>query len=240
MRLLAGLLLLVATPAAAQILPMPDPADPRAGTLVLPTEGVGRLTILPSSGLDLMMPAGERIDTVVLGDPSAFSARVDGSATTLTIRPLRAEARSTLSLMTSVRPYYFELEANEGPLAASRVRLAPVLTLTPLGGSIAIDMAGAVSEASVPAATFVTYKLSGDRSLRPVRVDDDGQRTTIEWAEGQALPATFGIGPTGDEEVADGHMRDGLYVLDRVWAELVFRIDNIKAGARRRVRRVGR
>jgi type IV secretion system protein VirB9 len=46
----------------------------------------------------------------------------------------------------------------------------------------------------------------------------------------------FAIGPTGDEQVVDGYMRDGLFVIDRVHEELVFRIDKAMATARRSVR----
>ena len=224
-------------PATAQVSPVPDAADPRAQTLSLATDGVGRLTVLPATGLILTLPDDERVDTVVLGDPAAFSVQADPAATSLAIRALRENARSTLSMMTSGRAYYFELEAAESPLAASRVRLVGLPSLTPLNAP-APDLA--VPPAPSAPAMEITYKLSGDRSLRPVRVDDDGRRTTIEWAEDQALPATFGIGPTGEEEVADGHMRGGVYILDRVWPELVFRIDKSRARAKRRVRKAAR
>lgn len=72
--------------------------------------------------------------------------------------------------------------------------------------------------------------------MRPASVRDNGAKTVIEYAPGQSLPAVFAIGPTGDEEVVDGYMRDGLFVIDRVHEELVFRIDKAKATARRSVR----
>lgn len=221
----------------AQVSPVPDTVDPRVQTLALPADGVGRLTVLPATGLVLALQEDERVDTMVVGDPTAFSVQADPSAPALVIRTLRENARSTLSVMTTRRAYYFELEASESPLAASRVRLVALPALTPLN-----PLTPSVAVAVVPPAPAleITYKLSGDRSLRPVRVDDDGRRTTIEWSEGQALPATFGIGPTGEEEVADGHMRDGVYVLDRVWPELVFRMDDASAWATRRVRKARR
>lgn len=235
MRGLAALLLTMSMPAMAQVSPLPDTVDPRIQTLALPADGVGRLIVLPATGLLLALPDDERVDTMVLGDPAAFSVQADPGATSLAIRALRQNARSTLSVMTSRRAYYFELEATESPLAASRVRLVPLPALTPLD-----PPAPGVAVASSAPVIETTYKLSGDRSLRPVRVDDDGRRTTIEWAEDQALPATFGIGPTGEEEVADGHMRDGVYVLDRVWSELVFRMDEDRARAKRRVGKTAR
>lgn len=221
----------------AQVSPVPDTVDPRVQTLALPADGVGRLTVLPTTGLVLALRDDERVDTTVLGDPAAFSVQADPSAPALAIRALRENARSTLSVMTSKRAYYFELEAAVSPLAATRVRLVALPALTPLNP---LTPGGVAAVAISSPALEITYRLSGDRSLRPVRVDDDGRRTTIEWAEGQALPATFGIGPTGQEEVADGHMRDGVYVLDRVWPELVFRMDDARARATRRVRKARR
>jgi len=85
-----------------------------------------------------------------------------------------------------------------------------------------------------PGLPAVTWKVRGDRSVHPAKIHDDGFRTYLEWRPEQSLPAVFAIGPTGAEEVVDGYMRDGVFVLDRVYAELVFRIDGDKAIATRR------
>ena len=77
------------------------------------------------------------------------------------------------------------------------------------------------------------YRLRGDRSVRPLQIGDDGTRTRILFAPGQALPAIFAIGPTGDEEVVNGYMRGDAFEIDRVYERLVFRIDKDKATARR-------
>jgi type IV secretion system protein VirB9 len=91
------------------------------------------------------------------------------------------------------------------------------------------------------AATLVVtnYKLSGDRSLLPAAMSDDGRRTYIQWGEYQSLPAVFGIGPTGQEEVVDGYVRDGKFTIDRVYGQIVFRIDKRQAIARRLGKKVG-
>ncbi len=80
-----------------------------------------------------------------------------------------------------------------------------------------------------------TWKLTGDHSLRPLAIRDDGARIYLEWGAEQRMPAVFAVSPTGGEEVVDGYMRNGLFVIDRVHPKLVFRIDRFKAGAARRV-----
>ena len=75
--------------------------------------------------------------------------------------------------------------------------------------------------------------MRGDRAVRPADLSDDGYKTRITYAPGQVLPAVFAIGPTGEEEVVNGYMRGDVFVIDRVYGELVFRIDKEAATARR-------
>tara|TARA_Y100000815_G_scaffold64543_1_gene53140 strand:+ start:2327 stop:2740 length:414 start_codon:yes stop_codon:yes gene_type:complete len=78
-----------------------------------------------------------------------------------------------------------------------------------------------------------SYRVRGTDALKPASVRDDGEKTYIRFAPDQLLPAIFAISPTGDETLTNGYMRGEEFVLDRVWQELVFRIDGKKATARR-------
>ena len=96
-------------------------------------------------------------------------------------------------------------------------------------------LATATAASAEPArqAERAVYRLSGARALAPTRIWDDGARTYIVWPAEVELPAVFSIGSDGREMLADGLMRDGQYVLDRVHTSLVFRIDRTVAKARR-------
>lgn len=89
---------------------------------------------------------------------------------------------------------------------------------------------------ALPGARVWNYRVSGDKAVRPAAITDDGVRTTIAFAEGVSLPAVFVIGPGGGEQLVNGYMRDGRFVIDEVWRELVFRIDGKKARAKRNPR----
>ncbi len=80
-----------------------------------------------------------------------------------------------------------------------------------------------------------SYRLRGDDPVRPQIIRDDAAKTYITYGDGQPLPAVFALGATGEEEVVNGYMRGGNYVIDRVYSELVFRIDGDRATARRNV-----
>lgn len=78
-----------------------------------------------------------------------------------------------------------------------------------------------------------SYRLSGERSLRPSRIGDDGVHMYLEWSEEQALPAVFAVNALGEEEMVDGYMRQGIFTIDRVHHALVFRIGKKQARAER-------
>lgn len=78
-----------------------------------------------------------------------------------------------------------------------------------------------------------SYRLSGEKSLRPSRIGDDGVHMYLEWSEDQALPAVFALNAIGEEEMVDGYMRAGIFTIDRVHRALVFRIGKKRASAER-------
>jgi type IV secretion system protein VirB9 len=93
---------------------------------------------------------------------------------------------------------------------------------------------GAQADAGINAAQPVaSYRLSGEKSLRPVRIRDDGVHMYLEWSEEQALPAVFALNAVGEEEMVDGYMRAGVFTIDRVHGSLVFRIGKKRALAKR-------
>lgn len=92
------------------------------------------------------------------------------------------------------------------------------------------------SDAAIPDAPRsapARYRLSGDKSVMPIGISDDGRKTTIAWSKAQALPVVFALGAHGQEEVVNGYMRQDRYVIDRVFDALVFRIDKDVARAQR-------
>lgn len=212
-----------ATPLGAQVTPAPGPEDPRLQTLVQPQGERARLVAFPEASLTLIMASGERIQRVVLSDDSAFRVAVTGDADSVSITPLRPGAAAAMAIETDIGRREFDLETGRGLAAAYVVRL--VEAVEDFRQDLLPDLETMVGR----------YRLKGDRSLRPQRIADDGYKTYIEWGLEQSIPAVLGIGPTGDEEVVAGFMREGIFTIDRVYSELVFRIDKEKTTAIREV-----
>jgi type IV secretion system protein VirB9 len=219
----AALLALLAAPVAAtaQVSPMPSYDDPRLQTVVYRSDEPVRLVAYPGANLTLMFLPGERIERVVLSDQNAFRVSVVGANDSLNIQALRPDANASMSVETGARRYAFALETGEGLAAAYVVRFVN-------------ETSGEqVSTPPPPELMTGAYRVSGSNRVRPARISDDGRRTYIEWGEYQALPAVFAVGASDEEEVVDGYMRGGVFTIDRIYSELVFRIDDERARARR-------
>lgn len=220
-RLIPALLLAMAGPAAAQLSPVPSFDDPRIQTVVWQPGAPIRLVSFPDSSLMLMFHSGETIERAVLSDGSAFRAAVVGYGDAIELTPQREGVTAALRVETSLRTYEFSLETGEGLAAAFMVRLVP-------GSDVPQPASG-----PAPDAIRTTYRLTGDRVVRPDSIFDDGTRTYIEWHPDRTLPAVFGVGPDESEEVVAGYMRDGIFVIDQIYPALVFRFNKEKATATR-------
>jgi type IV secretion system protein VirB9 len=223
----AAAMLAPLSPLAAQLVPTPGLDTPRIQKATWQEGEAVLLTALPETALTVMLEPGEMIERVSLkGDP-AWQFTISAEADSFQVTPLRGALPANVTIDSDRRSYSFALEVGEGLQAAYLVRLTFGSAGTP--PPVRLPARDEASSAQL----FRAYRLKGDRSVRPLSISDDGHRTVIEYAPDQALPAVFAIGPTGAEEVVDGHMRDGRFVIDRVHAELVFRIDKAKATATR-------
>jgi type IV secretion system protein VirB9 len=223
----ALLLLAAGAPLGAQTAPQPGAEDPRLQTLVERPGETARLVAFPNASLTLIMRPGERVQRIVLSDSSAFRVAVTGDNDSVSVTPLRPGALARMQVETGTGNHQFQLETGRGLAAAYVVRL--------VGASAETSEAAPTAAAGRPdfSAMAGHYRVDGDRTLRPVQIADDGAKTYIEWGREQSIPAVLGIGPTGDEEVVAGFMRDDIFTIDRVYSELVFRIDKHKTVAMR-------
>jgi len=222
----------LALPAAAQMVPSPCPDTPRVQTLQYQPNTTVVLTALPLATLTVTLEPGEMIQRATLGESNSWDVSITTELDSFQVTPKALASPARLFIETNVRSYTFTLETGEGLLAAYLVRFrfgepsVPPQHIEPL---TQIHKEG----------LDWSYRVRGDRSVRPASIRDDGKKTVIEYGVGQSLPAVFAIGPSGDEEVVDGYMRHGKFVIDRVHPRLVFRIDKEKATARRNSRKDG-
>jgi type IV secretion system protein VirB9 len=204
------------------MLPQPSASHPRIQSIEWAAGQEVILTALPKTGLTVLLEPGEQIRRVSVDNQDQLDVRVSAELDSVLVIPLIDDTKTGILVQTDRRDYRFSVQTAFSLSAAYLVQFT-------------FDESSPDSQVAAPEPTGQswTYRLKGDKIVRPAQINDDGVRTSIVFGAEQALPAVFAIGPGGDEQVVNGYMRDGIFVIDRVYAELVFRIDKEKATARR-------
>ena len=181
------------------------------------------LTIMPKTGLTVLFESGEQIERIEVSDLSALDIRVSDELDSFLMLPQVDPLEGRLMVYTSRRTYPMRLRSGTTDYTAYLVRYEYP--------NEAAEGPNDVSELA-PRGHW-SYAIRGDNSVRPAGIWDDGNRTYINYRSEQPLPAVFAIGASGEEEVVNGYMRGERFVIDRIYPELVFRIDKERARARR-------
>ncbi|MFL6844351.1 MAG: TrbG/VirB9 family P-type conjugative transfer protein [Allosphingosinicella sp.] len=224
--LILGCSALAAAPLEAQVRPRPGTEDPRIQSVDFVPDQVVVLSGATGYQLTLELSPDEQVETVAVGDASAWQVVANHRGDHLFIKAAVDGVSTNMTVITTVRTYNFELvPANSGEMAYTvRFRYPP---------PDAPD-----TEELANAAVEGRYHIDGDKALRPSEMSDDGVHTYIRWPRDRSLPAVYGLTDTGREVLINGMMRnDDLFVIDSVSRKLVFRIDDRVATATRQSRR---
>lgn len=217
--------LVAAGPLAAQIRPVPGAGDPHIQTVDYNSDQVVELESAPGYELTVALAADEQVESVAVGDSAAFQVSASHSGDHLFIKPLAAGVSTNMTVVTTTRTYAFDLVSLASP--------SPTMAYTVQFDYPQADQPSSSTAAAGPGPIKGAYVLHGDHALRPAAIMDDGQHTYIQWPKSAALPATYFRDDNKVETLANGEMRNGLYVIDSVHRQLIFRIDHHKAEADR-------
>jgi type IV secretion system protein VirB9 len=232
----AAVLILGSAPVAAQIFPHPGNGDPHL-QLVDYSEGrVVELRTSPGYQMMVELSPDEQIQNVAIGDSGSWSVSANREGDRLFIKATAPGSTTNMTVVTSVRTYTFDLVALNAPSADTPYT---VQFRFPAPVSAALDPRY-VDVASVTR-RLSRYKISGDRTLRPASISDDGQHTYISWPSGAPIPAVYAVDSSGNEMLLNGMMgTNDVYAVDGVPQRLIFRIDRSVARADRiNVRKAG-
>ena len=195
--------------------------DSRLETIAFQDGAIVPVNSAVGHGVMIVFAAGERVIAFDAADPEAFSIDESVNTGSLVIRTNRTPENPIITVRTQMRSYNFSVQ-----------------TGMPEDADMVVQFTYGDGEAGVASKQPLAikkpqYRITGEATLRPTQISDDGARTFLVWGEDQALPAVFSINPFGGEEIVDGYMRAGIYTIDRVYPRLVFRIDRKAAKAER-------
>ena len=212
----------LSVPASAQIRPQPGQGDPRIQSIEYDADQVVQIQAAPGYQVTLELGSDELIENVAVGDSGAWQVTANRNGSRLFVKPVQASVTTNMTVITNVRTYAFELVPLFGP--------SPEMAYT-----VRFRYPAPTALASAEAEVIIEgrYRLSGERTLRPSRISDDGRHTYIEFPRDQAIPAIYAVDDRGQESLVNGMMRDDLFVIDSVVPRIVFRIDRHMARATR-------
>lgn len=217
-RAIAAMLLAFGSAQPTMAQPLAAPPNPRFETVEYRADEAVRLVGRPGYATTIVLASDEQIESIALGDSSAWQATPSKSGSYLFVKPLGI-ADTNMTVVTNARTYVFELSvAEDAPYIVRFNYPRPV---------------GDISGEQAPALSAARYRLSGAHALRPVSIRDDGAHVFIEWPPQASLPAIYAVDDGGQETLLNGAMRDGRYVIDSINHRLVFRRDRLATFAER-------
>jgi len=217
-RRLALLLACVAASASAQVRPQPGGGDPHLQSVDYNSGQIVQLYGAPGYEMTVELSPDEQVQNVAVGDPGAWQVSVDHAGDHLFLKPTAADVATNMTVITSVRVYNFDLHALPQPASDMPYTVHFSYPAPAVAPSAYVDVSSLKTSLS-------RYKISGDKWLRPDSVSDDGEHTYISWSREKPIPAVYAIGDSGQETLANGAMRNDVYVVDGVPGRLDFRID---------------
>lgn len=212
---------LSAVPAAAQFYAQPGMSDQRFRTFSFIPDGIYQLDVQPGFHVAISFAASEQIQTVAMGNDSGWQVQPSGRGDMLFVTAGGGAQPTNMTVITDIRTYIFDIAlGQDGAPWMVEFEYPP------------LEMA---AEEPFDAAEYGLgrYRLRGDEQVHPAEIGDNGHKTVIRWREGLPLPAVFADDGSGEEMVVDSQMRDGRIFIDRVYSELIFRLGDHRATARR-------
>lgn len=215
MRSAAGLALLWISLTAAT-LPRPGEVDPHIQRVLYDPEQV--VSLHGALGWQIMIEFApdERIENVSIGDSLAWQVTPNKRAKLLFLKPLLRNGSTNMTVVTSQRRYAFALSTG------------PRLPRTPW--IVHFDIPRPIVEtipeppAPPPVKLNFAYTRSGDPSVLPTLVWDDGRQTFFEFAEQSALPAIFAGGPgIKDEALVNVATRGRIQIVQQMGLRFILR-----------------
>lgn len=223
-------LALVAVPAHAQ------PTDPRLVSRHYNPNEIVRLEGRTGVQAAIAFAEEEHIENVAIGDSASWQVTPNKRANMLFVKPLSANARTNMTVVTDKRSYVFDLAASPAARPVYVLRFTyPADKTTPAqqaAGAAALTAAEAqaVEKPPVdPAALNFAWGTKGKPGLLPQRIYDDGESTFIAWPAGQPVPAILIKDERGVEGPVNYAVRDDVIVVEGVPQLIVLRLGKAMA-----------
>jgi type IV secretion system protein VirB9 len=191
---------LSALPAIAETAPKPGRLDARVTYANWQDGQVYRINTRLRDVTLVELGAGEKIQSIAIGDLESFKIDKLERANLFIIKPVVAGATTNLTVETQ-RNIYF-LQVTEGGKGSPNYSVKFTVPVVAKGKSATAD---------IPAAAPMSYRVMKKRkklpAFAPVSISDDGRKTTFLIPPGAPMPAIFRADAKGQEYSVNSSVR---------------------------------
>lgn len=224
--------LIAILPAALLLAAPPAQADDRLVSRPYDSNEVVRINGKLGVQATIGFGESEAIENVAVGDAGKWQITPNKRADLLFVKPLAANARTNMTVVTDKHTYFFDLVASPQARPVYMLRFTykdepkprpqPELALSDAERQVIEgDLAAAPLD---PALLNFSWKRKGDAELMPSRIYDDGESTYLLWGPKQRVPAILVTNEKGEEGPVNYAVRGAAIVIDDVPSTILLRI----------------
>lgn len=202
--------------------------DKRLGVMVYNPYDVHKFTGYYSYQSSIIFAEGETIETMSMGDSTAWQMVPNGNR--LFLKPIDQDATTNLTIITNMRVYYFELHAEEAKNINQNGLMFAVKFLYPEEDNNSFSSQTATNleapDLSDKSLYNFEYTISGPSIISPLKIFDDGKFTYFEFSNKSAeLPAIFYVTENGTEGLINYRVVGDYLVVESVRERFSLRHD---------------
>ena len=211
--------------ALGQQIPQPLSTDHRITQVVYQPNNIVPIYGKPFISTHITFNADETIHNVQSGDLAAWTITVNqGMPHMLFIKPTVEQSDTNMIVVTNQHTYYFELHVIP---SHHTTKATYAVTFTyPSKNTFSKRYTSKRTDQIITKKTALCWDYSfwGDRSIVPVRMHDDGEKTYLQLQPHQPIPAIFAVtNPKGDEENINITYQGRHLTIDRIAPQFILR-----------------
>lgn len=200
--------------------------DPRIRFVEYDPNQIVRVICHTGYQMTIEFSSGERIETVAIGDSTAWQVTPNAAANLVFLKPVALGRPTNLSILTNRRRYNLELVSRPGDKALARdivYALRFRYSNEPSVGTTPAPAPPPPLSATPPEQWNRSYSYDGSVTNVPEEVFDDGTATFFRFGKDTATPAIFSLTEGAGESVVNFAVRGPYVVVEQVAAGFILR-----------------
>lgn len=228
LRVSALLLMVMAYPAMASNAPHPLGSDNRIEVVAYDADNVVPVKLNLMTATEFVLNPDEHVIDFQTGDSSVWKFDNKNEPPYMFfLSPKIAGSNTNATVVTDKRMYYFHLYSSSDTNANHTTYAVRFIYPEEEKARMLAEQAATLNLSKDPSAYNWHYSYSGDRSILPLHIFDDGKFTYLQLRPGQSIPAIFAVdNAKGEESVVNFRQQGDYLVITRIAPQFTLRNGN--------------